>query len=184
MPRFRHQDLPHFEAAIGRLAEARADVASAGAWVEPKGPTVTFHYRAVPEPLRAGLVARVRAIIRDAGLQARDAHAAVEARPPIGWDKGQAVLHILRQRYGVAWGARVRVIYVGDDDTDEDALRALGGLGLTFRVGSPGRPSHASHRLADVSSVLALVEWLARRPRADARREEHAPPQVAPAGDA
>jgi len=184
MPGFRHQDLPHFEAAIGRLAETLTGIASAGAWVEPKGPTLTFHYRAVPERLRAGLVARVRAIIRDNGFQARDAHAAVEARPPIGWDKGQAVLHILRHRYGPAWGERVGVIYVGDDVTDEDALRALSGLGLTFRVGGPGRPTCASHELADVASVLALVEWLARRPRADARREERAPPHVARAGDA
>jgi trehalose 6-phosphate synthase/phosphatase len=183
MPGFRHQDLPHFEAATGRLAETLAGIASAGAWVEPKGATLTFHYRAVPERLRAGLVARVRAIIRDAGFQARDAHAAVEARPPIGWDKGQAVLYILRQRYGAAWGERVRVLYVGDDDTDEDALRTLADLALTFRVGSPDRPTRASHRLADVPSVQALVEWLARRPRADARREEHAL-QVAPAGDA
>jgi trehalose 6-phosphate synthase/phosphatase len=184
MPDFRHQDLPHYEAAIGRLAETLARIASAGAWVEPKGPTLTFHYRAVPEQLRAELVARVRAIIRDAGFQARDAHAAVEARPPIGWDKGQAVLHILRHRYGATWGERIRVMYVGDDDTDEDAMRTLAGLALTVRVGSPERPTRASHRLADVQSVLALVQWLARRPRADARREEHAPPQTAAPGDA
>lgn len=160
---FRHDDLPYFEIAVGRLAESLAEIATDGAWVEPKGATLTVHFRAVPDPLRAGLAARARAIIRDAGFRARDAHAAVEARPPIAWDKGQAVLHILRYRYGAAWGERVRVIYVGDDETDDDALRALAGLGLTFRVGSPGRPTHATHRLPDVASVLALVEWLGRR---------------------
>jgi trehalose 6-phosphate synthase/phosphatase len=164
MPRFRHEDLPHFEVAVARLAEALAGVATDGAWVEPKGATLTFHFRAVPEPLRAGLVARARAIVRDSGFRARDAHAALEARPPIGWDKGQAVLHTLRRRHGAAWAERVRVIYVGDDETDEDAIRALAGLGLTFRVGSPEQPTQATHRLPDVAGVLALVEWLAARP--------------------
>ena len=177
IPDFRHEDLPYFEAAVGRLAESLAGVASDGAWVEPKGATLTFHFRAAPETVQAELAARARAVIRAAGFQARDAHAAVEARPPIGWDKGRAVLHVLRSRYGPGWGERVGVVYVGDDDTDEDAMRALAGLGLTFRVGSPGRPTHATHRLPDVTSVQALVEWLARRPR------DAGPPRVAAAGD-
>jgi trehalose 6-phosphate synthase/phosphatase len=103
-------------------------------------------------------------VIRETGFQARDAHAAVEARPPTGWDKGQAVLHVVRQRYGPTWSQGVRVIYAGDDQTDEDAFRAVAGLGVTFRVGRQAMHSAASHRLHDVSGVQALLEWLARRP--------------------
>jgi len=106
-------------------------------------------------------------VIRETGFQARDAHAAVEARPPTGWDKGQAVLHVVRQRYGPTWFGGVRVIYVGDDKTDEDAFRAVAGLGVTFRVGYHAMHSAADHRLQDVTAVQALLEWLARRPGAE-----------------
>ena len=106
---------------------------------------------------------RAHQIINRAGYQACDAHCAVEARPPIGWDKGRAVLHVLRTRYGPSWSESVRVVYVGDDQTDEDAFRFLAGLSLTFRVGSADTPTAADRRLPDVESVRALLDWLGRR---------------------
>jgi trehalose-6-phosphatase len=57
----------------------------------------------------------------------------------------------------------VRVIYVGDDQTDEDAFRFLSGLAQTFRVGSADTPTAAARRLPNVDGVLSLLEWLARR---------------------
>jgi hypothetical protein len=59
------------------------------------------------------------------------------------------VLHILRPRYGPAWSESVRVIYVGDDHTDEDA---------------------ATRRLPDVAAVRRLLPWLARRGAARSAR--------------
>ena len=163
IPGFAHEDLVHFRTRAEDLADALEVVAVDGAWIERKGPTLTFHYRAVPANARAGLVEEAHQIISDAGYQPRDAHCAVEARPPIGWDKGRAVLHVLRTHYGQAWSERVRVIYVGDDHTDEDAFRFLAGLATTFRVGSADTPTAANRRLPDVDSVRALLEWLARR---------------------
>jgi trehalose 6-phosphate synthase/phosphatase len=95
---FEHEDLVHYRGRARELAEQLEDVAVDGAWTEEKGPTLTFHYRAVPEHRRAGLIAEAHEIISAAGYQPRDAHCAVEARPPIGWDKGRAVLHVLRAR--------------------------------------------------------------------------------------
>lgn len=160
---FVHEDLVHYRHRAEELARALASCEVNGAWTEAKGPTLTFHFRAVAENRRAELVEEVRATIHEAGYQARDAHCAVEARPPIGWDKGRAVLHILRSRYGPSWSEEVRVIYVGDDHTDEDAFRFLAGLATTFRVGSADTPTAASRRLPDVAAVQALIEWIARR---------------------
>ena len=112
---------------------------------------------------RAELTDEVRTIIQQHGYQARDAHCAVEARPPIGWDKGRAVLHILRSRYGPSWSEDVRVIYVGDDRTDEDAFRFLAGLAMTFRVGPADTITAATRRLPNVDAVAALLEWLGSR---------------------
>jgi trehalose 6-phosphate synthase/phosphatase len=161
---FEHEDLVHYRERAAMLAGELDEIATDGAWTERKGPTITFHYRAVPEHGREGLVFEAREIIRRAGYQPRDAHCAVEARPPIGWDKGRAVLHVLRARYGPAWSESVRVLYVGDDQTDEDAFRFLSGLAATFRVGSPDTPTAALRRLPDTDAVQSLLEWIGRRP--------------------
>jgi trehalose 6-phosphate synthase/phosphatase len=164
----RHPDLPHFEARSKDLAVALRAIAEPGVWVEEKGASLTLHYRRA-DPSRHGAIAeRARHLVREAGYQARDGLCSVEARPPIGWDKGRAVLHLLRARHGPAWSESVRVIYVGDDDTDEDAFRMLLGLGTTFRVGQAARPTLAAHRLPDVAAVETLLRWLAERPAAGA----------------
>jgi trehalose 6-phosphate synthase/phosphatase len=165
IPDFVHEDLVHYRERAEELAAELEEIASDGAWIEAKGPTLTYHFRAAPEKRRPELAGQAHAIINRAGYQARDAHCAVEARPPIGWDKGRAVLHVLRTRYGPSWSEAVRVVYVGDDQTDEDAFRFLAGLAMTFRVGSVDTPTAASRRLPDVAAVRSLLDWLARRRR-------------------
>jgi trehalose 6-phosphate synthase/phosphatase len=160
---FRHEDLVHYQERTDELAATLREVAVDGAWTEAKGPTLTYHYREVVPEERPKLLDRAREIIAVAGFQARDAHCAIEARPPIGWDKGRAVLHILRARYGLAWSEQARVIYVGDDQTDEDAFRFLAGLAATFRVGPADTLTSATRRLPNVDSVRSLLEWLADR---------------------
>ena len=160
---FQHPDLAHFTEKLATLAADLERLAVDGAWVERKAATLTMHYRDVDPTRRSALLERARATIATAGFQPRDALCAVEARPPIGWDKGQAVLYIMRQRYGPAWSERVRIIYLGDDQTDEDAFRVLAGLGVTFRVGTADSLSLADRRLPNVDAVQALLEWLAER---------------------
>ena len=100
LDRFRHEDLVHYEQRTAALAEQLEEIARDGAWTEAKGPTLTFHVRRVPLDRRHALLEEARQVITSAGFQARGAHAALEGRPPIGWDKGRAVLHVLRARYG------------------------------------------------------------------------------------
>jgi len=163
-PSFRHEDLPYYEDRTQELAKALSSLAQDGAWVEEKAHTLTFHVRAIPKVNQDAAIDAARDLIHEAGFQAREAHCAIEARPPIGWDKGRAVLHILRTQYGPSWSEAVRVIYVGDDQTDEDAFRVLLGLAMTFRVGPANTLTTAGRRLRDVDSVEALVRWLAKRP--------------------
>jgi trehalose 6-phosphate synthase/phosphatase len=165
---FVHPDLPHFEERSRTLAKALAALDEPGVWLEEKGASLTLHYRQADPARHAAIAERARETVREAGFQPRDAHCAVEARPPIGWDKGRAVLHVLRSRHGPAWSERWCVVYVGDDETDEDAFRLLQGLGVTFRVGRAERPTLASRRLPSVEAVETLLRWVAERPRADA----------------
>ncbi|HKA15555.1 MAG TPA: bifunctional alpha,alpha-trehalose-phosphate synthase (UDP-forming)/trehalose-phosphatase [Myxococcota bacterium] len=163
MSPFRHPDLAHYAERARRLAPELATLCSDGAWVEEKGATLAVHFRELAPERQPSLVDAARARINAAGFQARDAHCAIEARPPIAWDKGHAALHVLRDRHGQAWSTYVRVIYAGDDDTDEDAFRALQGLGVTFRIGPADQPTRARRRLRDVSAVEAMLRWLAAR---------------------
>jgi len=163
---FRHPDLAHFTGRLATLADELEALIDSGAWVERKGATLTVHVRATPVADRGRIVERVKRIIAAAGFQARDGLCAVEARPPIGWDKGQAALQIVRQWYGPAWSERVRVVYAGDDQTDEDAFRVLAGLGVTLRVGGADSVTLAEHRLPNLEAVEALLRWLAERPPA------------------
>jgi trehalose 6-phosphate synthase/phosphatase len=160
---FAHPDMPHFATRLEELATALERDAEKGVWVEKKGASLTLHYRAAAPALHARIAERAHEIVRHAGFQARDAICAVEARAPTGWDKGHAVLHVLRARHGPAWSEEVRTVYAGDDETDEDAFRALQGLGVTFRVGRAERATLATHRLPDVAAVEALLRWVADR---------------------
>jgi trehalose 6-phosphate synthase/phosphatase len=166
IPRFEHPDLPHFSERSRQLADELRKEPEPGVWVEEKGASLTVHYRRAELDRHADIAERAHKTIREAGFQARDAICAVEARPPIGWDKGRAVLHLLRERHGPDWSERYRVVYVGDDDTDEDAFRLLLGLGVTFRVGRAERPTLATRRLPNLEAVETLLRWIADRPEA------------------
>ncbi len=87
-----------------------------------------------------------------------------EMPAPVPLDRGQAVLQMLRSRYGAAWSESVRVVYVGNEDADEEAFRLFAGLGFTFRVGSAERQTYARRRLPNMVAVEALLRWLAERP--------------------
>jgi trehalose 6-phosphate synthase/phosphatase len=161
---FVHPDLHLFAERSRALAEALRELREPGVWLEEKGASLTLHYREAHADAHARVAERARAIVTSAGFQAREALCAVEARPPTGWDKGRAVFHVLRARHGPEWPEQLGVVYVGDDETDEDAFRALEGLAFTFRVGQAERPTHAERRVPDVSAVEVLLGWIAERP--------------------
>ena len=49
----------------------------------------------------------------------------IEFSSSISSFQGNAAIHILRSAFGVAWSDRIRIIFAGDDLTDEDAMKAL-----------------------------------------------------------
>lgn len=86
---------------------------------------LTFHYREVPVEIRPELVAKAQQLITSSGFKAGQAHCAIEAKPPVHWNKGRASIYILRTAFGLDWSERVRIIYAGDDVTDEDAMQVI-----------------------------------------------------------
>lgn len=144
-------------AARARLKEAVAPIA--GAWVEDKAFAVTLHFRQVaPEDVPAveGAFAAVAEAFPD--LRRTGGKKILELRPNVEWDKGRALLMLLERidRSGPHFP-----LFVGDDETDEDAFCAVAGSGIGIRVGDPHVASAAEYFLADTDEAATFLRRLA-----------------------
>jgi trehalose-phosphatase len=127
--------------------------------IERKNASVALHTRPMAaDDARAAEAAAGEVWSRDADdfdLEVRRFLGGVELRV-LGIDKGTALLELLAD---VEPGTLC--VYVGDDDTDEDALAVVRELGVGIKVGSPERPTHATGRLGTPSDVRTLLEdWV------------------------
>ena len=148
-----------------RWRQQIADFASAAPWpaseIELKGLTVTFHYRHHEDERAAVLALEALAqTARDDGLVARFGRKLLEVLPPVGSNKGTAVLHLL-QGAGLT-----RVLVAGDDTTDLDAFRAVEALEHKVRVAVLAEESptllseHAELVLGSTEEFLELLRRL------------------------
>lgn len=160
---YRHEGATRFLGALDAAAEDLAGLGIAGAWVERKGATLTYHLREAAPAQRRDAERRAQAVLKRRQLRVVVGKCAIEGRPPVDWHKGHAVLHVLVQRHGANWPSRVRALYIGDDATDEDAFRSLRGIGRSIWVGvqAPAGGTVADYRLPDPDAVLLLLRWLA-----------------------
>jgi len=83
-----------------------------------------------------------------------------EIKPPVKWNKGEAVLWILK-KIKKKKGEKIIPFYFGDDQTDEDAFASLKRNGYTIRVGHPkGYRSKAKYFLRNTEVVYLFLEEL------------------------
>jgi trehalose 6-phosphate phosphatase len=144
---------------------ARRGLAEAATWargqglaneLEEKDGSLAFHFRGHGER-RAGaaLATRItdslRPIAVAAGLVIRPMDLGLEVREA-GRDKGDAVTTLLAES-----GSDTFAIYLGDDDTDEDAFAAIAGRGVGILVAEARRETRASEWLERPAGVLALL---------------------------
>jgi trehalose-phosphatase len=124
-----------------------------GAFMERKGFAIAAHYRLVAAAKQEEVRSRVERIA--AGyprLRVTGGKMVIELRPDLHWDKGQAILALIER-----WGVRdLFPVYLGDDETDEDAFRALRGRGTGILVGD-APTTQAIYQLAGVEEVQ---RWL------------------------
>jgi trehalose 6-phosphate synthase/phosphatase len=159
---YRYDGVERWQAQLDAAAEDLAALGVAGARVERKGATLAYHVREVPEAERQRAERQAAALLRRRHLRVMPGKAIVEGRPPVPWDKGRAVLHVLVHRHGADWPSRVNALYIGDDVTDEEAFRSLEGIGRSIRVGPAATGvSYADYSLPDPEAVLQLLRWLA-----------------------
>jgi trehalose 6-phosphate phosphatase len=96
-----------------------------GAWIQDKGLSTSVHYRQVAPADVVRLQETVRAVATpsvDAGqIVVRAGKMVVEIRPNVDWNKGKAVGWLARQMSPL--DAQPLMLYLGDDDTDEDVFK-------------------------------------------------------------
>lgn len=125
---------------------------------ERKPASLALHWRGLaPEAaadLREQALAAWSPFVQEAGLVVSPFDGGVELRVP-GRDKGFAVRAILAEL-----GADVVVAYLGDDLTDEDAFRAIKGVGLGGLVRAEFRPTAANIWLLPPEELLDFLrQW-------------------------
>lgn len=145
---------------LDRAAEEGEELARRfpGLLVEDKHLSLALHTRRVAPDRHAEAVAAARLL----------AERTAASDPALGVLEGHEVVEIRRRDATKAAAVRTltsaygrRVVYVGDDLTDEEAFAALPEDALPVRVGPPEVPTRARYRLPDVPAVLAWLERLA-----------------------
>jgi trehalose 6-phosphate phosphatase len=145
-------------AGCAELLRPRVE-AQPGASLEDKGLTVSVHFRQVEDQSAANsLVDDVtQAVAACPGLRITMGKKVVEIRPDVSWDKGRATRFLLDSLQAGA-GSMLPVLYVGDDQTDEDAFRAIADRGTGVIVAyPPPADTAATAYLRDPSEVTALL---------------------------
>ena len=152
--------LPQLDAAESTLRERLDPIA--GCHIERKKFAIAVHYREVAEDDVPRIERCVAEVAREQpGLRKRGGKKIFELQPDVQWDKGRAVLWLLeRLRLDQP---DVLPIYIGDDETDEDAFAALEDRGVGIRVGEGSAATGARYRLADTESVGRLLRWMSER---------------------
>jgi trehalose 6-phosphate phosphatase len=156
--RWEHPNSGAWREVMDDVAVTARSAGPTGMLVEPKGLSITLHYRSAPE-IADEVAAFGRAQADRAGLRVRPAKMSVELQPPIDTDKGTVVEE---------WAAGAgHVLFAGDDVGDLPAFDALDRLArkavetLRVAVASSEAPTELLER-ADltVAGPEELVRFL------------------------
>jgi trehalose-phosphatase len=134
----------------------------AGVEVEIKELGVTVHVRRMVPSTVPAVIAQAEELRRTSAGEFRvwPSESAVDLVPDVGWRKGSGALWILEQWAREGRG-RPAVVYLGDDDADEDAYLALRGHGHAVRVGPSTAESAASCWVVDHAAAIDLLARIA-----------------------
>ena len=126
-----------------------------GILFEEKGPILSVHYRNVDQTF----FARIPQVLKEELQQWKDrwkmasGKMVFEIRPNVDFHKGEAVREILKTFPSPG----LLPMYLGDDQTDEDAFRVLRGLGISVFIGARRFPSEADFFLQNPDEVQEFL---------------------------
>jgi trehalose-phosphatase len=152
------QPSPHQLSGL-RTAEKKAILLGFGRELETKVASVAFHTRkmAPQEALSAeDLIYGLWTRLASSELECRRFDGGVEIRA-LGRNKGDVLQELLSELSPQTFS-----VFMGDDETDEDAFRIIRGQGIGIKVGSPGVSTAAAGFLLNCEAVRDFLgRWLA-----------------------
>ena len=144
------------EEVYDELKEQTKDIK--GALIEDVKYTVSVHYRLVAEEDFPKMEEATKNILdKYPQLLKTDGKKVFELRPNIDWHKGKAVQWILD--FMQFQPDRNRVLYIGDDRTDEDAFEVITDKGIGILVAEELRESQAHYYVSNVEEVKKVLEF-------------------------
>ncbi|AEG45322.1 trehalose-phosphatase [Isoptericola variabilis] len=153
---------PEQAAALEALYDALEEAAAGreGVWVQRKPSAGVLHTRTAGPEDSAAAEALADAAAARLGLDAMHGKDVVEIAV-LPTSKGEALTR-LRTVVGQETGAgQVRVLYAGDDTTDEKAFAALGAGDVTIKVGAG--ETVATYRVPGIDAVAAALDRVRSR---------------------
>ncbi len=130
-----------------------------GCQVERKKYAIAVHYRNVAKERVKEIKKTVaEAVESQDKLKVGKGKKILELKPDLEWHKGEALnwllenLELKTQQY--------QHIFVGDDITDEDALKVVQENGIGILVGTHGQKTFANYRLDDTEEVYRFLDEL------------------------
>ncbi len=134
-----------------------------GVLVENKRLSLALHHRLAKKSTARKLLSLLKQCLRNRTaarkkLKISTGKKVWELKPQIKWNKGKAILHLLkiqgRKKNDLA-------LFVGDDTTDEEAFKTLGRKAVTVRVAPKGR-TYAAYQLRSPREVRKCLAELYR----------------------
>ena len=137
---------------LNRLKEPLSPIP--GVLIEGKGITASIHFRKVPVKALGALFDLFWKTAQDfkEDFRITKGKKVLEIRPLTAWNKGDAVLMILKTT-----AQNSRSIYLGDDTTDEDAYNVLRGEGISISIGRNPRSDYSLKNQAEVNAFLEFL---------------------------
>jgi trehalose-phosphatase len=148
-------------AAVAELQRIPLDYP--GASIEDKHFTISVHFRQTDDTLIPALQRDVSAIADRHALRVAGGKQVINVLPPLGVNKGDAALALVRECAAAHDGASV--FFAGDDLTDEDAFAALAAhvpSAVTVRIGDDGISTAAAFRVASPNALVDVLERVER----------------------
>lgn len=146
--------LPELDLAHRELSQQLEAIP--GVIVERKRFVITVHYRlAADRDLIVVAEAVNHAAAKHPQLRKRPGKKIFELLPAVNWNKGTALLAMLKMLN--MNGSGVLPLYLGDDTTDEEAFTELKGKGLGIFVGKEFARSAAAYSLKDCEEVQEFL---------------------------
>lgn len=135
-----------------------------GVIVEDKKLTLSVHYRQLApekiEQVKTAFFKIVEPYVLSSNLVISEGKKVWEIKPPTEWNKGTLVLWLM-SKWMIHAGTNIFPIYLGDDQTDEDAFRILKEKGMGIKVTHDEKePSEARYYLQTPEEVFEFLKRL------------------------